>query len=199
MYLKDMLKSLFSPPLLAFFFLCFAFPAHAQDFNGVSDTAQISHEYKALEQGISFSIWDQWQLNSKEQNKGSLTLNFTRKAIVIDGISYVATFSFIAETLKGAQDIRTYSTQRLVFFQNQKEFELLKTFTSSDGRFSVPYTIGYEAQYSDSKSNVHRLWILHGLNNRSRSGLQAFSDVPEEIWPILEEEITAIWRSLQYQ
>lgn len=194
-----MVKGLYFTQILIFFYFGLVLQGHSQDFNTPVDTALTTNQFTAQDQGISFFISDQWVLQSKDQNKGCLTLNFIRKPLVVDSVSYVATFSFIAETLKGPQDIRTYSTQRLAFFQKQKEFELLKNFTSSDGRFSVPYTIGYEARYTDSKGNPHRLWILHGLNQRSKSGLQAFSDVPEEVWPVLEEEITAIWRSLQYR
>ncbi len=108
-----------------------------------------------------------------------------------------ATFSILVEKVKPSTSIKDYSLKNMSFFKQQKDFKLKKAFTDSDGRFSLPYTIGYEAEYVDEKGVKHHLYILHTIEFNHAA--QLLLDFPFELQEFYEEEQTNIIKSLRYE
>ncbi|MDB5274355.1 MAG: hypothetical protein JWO58_2722 [Chitinophagaceae bacterium] len=108
-----------------------------------------------------------------------------------------ATLSVLVEHIKPTTSIKEYSTKGLLFFQKQNGFKLKKTFVDTDGKFTLPYTIGYEAEYIDVNNQKHHLYILHTIE--FNHGAQVLMDFPYEQYFLYEEEQTKILQSLRYE
>lgn len=108
-----------------------------------------------------------------------------------------ATLSILVEHIKPSTSIRDYSIKGLQFFQKQNGFKLKKTFVDTDGRFTLPYTIGYEAEYLDAQGQKHHLYILHTIE--FNHGAQILMDFPYEQYSLYEDEQNQIMRSLRYE
>ena len=108
---------------------------------------------------------------------------------------HVATFSYKVEKVKAYTDIQRFSTAQLMSFNHLEGFKILKSFTSSDGRFSLPYTVGYEAVYWDEHKIKHHLYLLHSI--QETYGISIMLDFPDEYHRLYEEEQVAILHSIQ--
>lgn len=138
-----------------------------------------------------------WSAAQVKQTKSEATIyTYTRK-LGEKKKSSQATLSILVEHIKPSTSIREYSTKGLQFFQKQNGFKLKKTFVDTDGRFTLPYTIGYEAEYSDAQGQKHHLYILHTIE--FNHGAQVLIDFPYDQYFLLEEEQTQIMRSFRYE
>ena len=147
-------------------------------------------------QKASFRIPAAWTCVAKEGKKPVYAWTYNRTAYKLkSGKSISPSLSCVVEPATNA-DIRQYSTASLGFFKSLNGFKILKVITHSDGVLQIPYAIGYWATYTDAANVPHRLMIVHALNHGT--GLKFFIDVPEESFPALEEEITAIVHSLRF-
>jgi len=108
-----------------------------------------------------------------------------------------ATFSIFVEKVKPSTSIKDYSLKNLAFFKQQKNFQIKKAFTDSDGRFTLPYTIGYDASYEDAKGVKHHLYILHTIEFNHAA--QLLIDFPFDQQDLYEEEQTQVIKSLRYE
>jgi len=108
-----------------------------------------------------------------------------------------ATLSILVEHIKPSTTISEYSLKGLQFFQKQNGFKIRKTFIDTDGKFTLPYTICYDAEYNDAQGQKHHLYILHTIE--FNHGAQFMIDFPMEFFESYEEEQTDILRSLRYQ
>lgn len=136
---------------------------------------------------------------SYQDKKRSIEIvNFERKPIQTDsGKTLAATQSCKVEPARGT-DIKNYSLNSLAFFQKKKGFKISKTFTHSDGLLQLSYAVGYWATYLDDSNVLHKVVIVHGIHPKG-FGIQFFIDCPDAVFAVLEEEIAAQIRSLQYK
>ncbi|HSZ72837.1 MAG TPA: hypothetical protein VK750_09170 [Cytophagaceae bacterium] len=140
---------------------------------------------------------DKWSPAQLKKTKSESTIyTYTRK-LTEDKKTGQATLSVLVEHIKPSTSIKEYATKGLLFFQKQNGFTIKKTFVDSDGRFSIPYTIGYDAEYKDAKGAKHHLYILYTIE--FNHGAQWLMDFPLEQYPLYEEEQSQIIRSLRYE
>jgi hypothetical protein len=133
----------------------------------------------------------------KDKRTGTEFINFQRIPVHIDSLKlFVVTQSCKVENARGA-DIKAYSVPRLAMFQKKKDFKIVKTFTNSDGLLKVAYSIGYWAYYTDESNTIHKIVIIHGIHP-SGFGFQFFIDCPKDVFPALEQEITAQISSIRF-
>ena len=138
-----------------------------------------------------------WSAAQIKQTKSESTIyTYTRK-LGEKKKAPQATLSILVEHIKPSTSIREYSTKGLQFFQKQNGFKLKKTFVDTDGRFSLPYTVGYEAEYIDAQGQKHHLYILHTIE--FNHGAQVLIDFPNDQYAAYEEEQTQIMRSFRYE
>ena len=57
--------------------------------------------------------------------------------------------------------------------------------------------MGYWAYYTDENDIIHKVVIIHGIHPNG-FGFQFFIDCPKDIFPKLEQEITAQIRSIRF-
>ncbi|MDB5255317.1 MAG: hypothetical protein JWM14_12 [Chitinophagaceae bacterium] len=139
----------------------------------------------------------EWSSAQIKQTKSESTIyTYTRKLGEKKKVPQ-ATLSVLVEHIKPSTSIREYSTKGLQFFQKQNGFKLKKTFVDTDGNFSLPYTIGYDAEYIDVVGQKHHLYILHTIE--FNHGAQVMIDFPMEYFEQYEAEQTAILKSFRYQ
>jgi hypothetical protein len=141
------------------------------------------------------SAWSKANI-AKTKNDASI-YTYTRTVFRGKKKDKQATFSIFVEKVKPSTSIREYSLKGLRFFEQQKDFKLNKAFTDSDGRFSIPYTIGYDAEYSDQNGVKHHLYILHTIEFNHAA--QMLLDFPVEYQEEYEDEQLAIMKSLRYE
>jgi hypothetical protein len=165
------------------------FPLHAQDSTRTEYLKDIHLQFE-----LPLTTWSTAQV--KQTKSGSTTYTYTRP-VGEKKKSAQATLSVLVEHIKPSTSIRAYSTRGLQFFQRQNGFQLKKTFIDTDGRFTLPYTIGYEAEYLDAKGEKHHLYILHTIE--FNHGAQVLIDFPYAQYILYEEEQTQIMRSLRYE
>jgi hypothetical protein len=122
---------------------------------------------------------------------------YTRKLSIANKKSGKATLSILVEKVKPSTSIKEYSMKNMAFFERQNGFKITKAFTSSDGRFDLPYTVGYEAEYIDANGLKHHLYILHTIEFNHAA--QWLMDFPYAVHEIYEEEQTRIIKSLRYE
>jgi hypothetical protein len=160
--------------------------------------AQDSTRIETLEDiHIKFELPQAWSAAQIKQTKSESTIyTYTRK---LGGNKKApqATLSILVEHIKPSTSIRDYSIKGLQFFQKQNGFKLKKTFVDTDGRFTLPYTIGYDAEYLDANGQKHHLYILHTIE--FNHGAQVLIDFPYDQYFLYEEEQTQIMRSLSYE
>ncbi|MDF2456231.1 MAG: hypothetical protein K0R51_2224 [Cytophagaceae bacterium] len=138
-----------------------------------------------------------WSEAQVKQTKSESTIyTYTRK-LAEKKKAGQATLSILVEHIKPSTSLRDYSTKGMQFFQKQNGFKLKKTFVDTDGRFTLPYTIGYEAEYLDAQGQKHHLYILHTIE--FNHGAQILIDFPYEQYFLYEEEQSQIIRSLRYE
>lgn len=146
---------------------------------------------------IRFELPMNWTQASIQKTKSQSTIyTYTRK-LAGQEKSSKATLSILVEHIKPSTSIRDYSLAGLKFFKQQKGFRINKTLVDSDGRFSLPYTVAYEAEYFDGENQKHHLFILHTIE--FNHGAQLMIDFPSKEYGIYEEELNAIVKSLRYQ
>jgi hypothetical protein len=148
---------------------------------------------------IQYQIPMEWTEISdfKDKRTGTEFINFQRIPVHIDSLKlFVVTQSCKVENARGA-DIKSYSVPRLAMFQKKKDFKIVKTFTNSDGLLKVAYSIGYWAYYTDENNTIHKIVIIHGIHP-SGFGFQFFIDCPKDVFPALEQEITAQISSIRF-
>lgn len=153
-----------------------------------------------LGNAVQYQTSAEWTITSShlDKKRGVEVVNFERKAIQTDsGKAFAATQSCKTEPARGA-DIKNYSLNSLGFFQKKNGFNIAKTFTHSDGMLQLSYAVGYWASYLDESNVLHKVVIVHGIHPKG-FGVQFFIDCPEAIFLVLEEEITAQVRSIQYK
>lgn len=139
----------------------------------------------------------EWSKAQIQQTKSESTIyTYTRK-LGEKKKAAQATLSFLVEHIKPSTSISEYSTKGLQFFQKQNGFKLKKTFIDTDGRFTLPYTIGYEAEYLDAQGQKHHLYILHTIE--FNHGAQLLMDFPYDQYSLYEDEQHQIMRSLRYE
>ena len=169
-------------------FLSLAFSVDAQD----STRTEILQDIH-----IKFELPQAWSKPQIKQTKSESTIyTYTRK-LGEKKKATQATLSVLVEHIKPSTSIRDYSTKGLQFFQKQNGFKLKKTFVDTDGRFTLPYTIGYEAEYLDAQGQKHHLYILHTIE--FNHGAQILIDFPYDQYSLYEEEQNQIMRSLRYE
>lgn len=142
---------------------------------------------------LPIADWSEAQL--KRTKSESTIYTYIRKLKEKKGAQ--ATLSILVEHIKPTTSITEYSNKGLSFFQKQNGFKIKKTFIESDGRFSLPYTIGYEAEYTDVKGGKHHLYILYTIE--FNHGAQLLIDFPYEYYSAYEEEQNSILHSLRYE
>jgi hypothetical protein len=146
---------------------------------------------------LKFELDKEWSAPQIKQTKSESTIyTYTRKLSEKKKAAQ-ATLSVLVEHIKPSTSIKQYSTKGLQFFQRQNGFKLKKTFIDTDGRFTLPYTIGYEAEYIDAQGQKHHLYILHTIE--FNHGAQVLIDFPYEQYFLHEEEQTQIMRSFRYE
>lgn len=160
--------------------------------------AQDTTRTEALEDiHLKFELPVSWSKAQIKQTKSeSAIYTYTRKLGEKKKASQ-ATLSILVEHIKPSTTIREYSTKGLQFFQKQNGFKLKKTFIDTDGRFTLPYTVGYEAEYLDAQGQKHHLYILHTIE--FNHGAQILIDFPYDQYTAYEEEQTQIIRSFRYE
>jgi hypothetical protein len=141
---------------------------------------------------------DTWSKPELTKTKSqSQIYTYTRKLSAGNKKSGKATLSILVEKVKPSTSIKEYSMKNMAFFDRQNGFRITKAFTSSDGRFDLPYTIGYEAEYLDANGVKHHLYIIHTIEfNHAAQWLMDFPDAVHELY---EEEQTRIIKSLRYE
>jgi hypothetical protein len=146
---------------------------------------------------IKFELRQEWSAAQIKQTKSESTIyTYTRKLGEKKKASQ-ATLSVLVEHIKPSTSLRDYSTKGLQFFQKQNGFKIRKTFVDTDGRFTLPYTIGYDAEYIDAQGQKHHLYILHTIE--FNHGAQVLIDFPYDQYFLYEEEQTQIMHSLRYE
>ena len=146
---------------------------------------------------IKFELPQEWSSAQIKQTKSESTIyTYTRK-LCGNKKTPQATLSILVEHIKPSTSIREYSMKGLQFFQKQNGFKLKKTFVDTDGRFTLPYTIGYDAEYLDANGQKHHLYILHTIE--FNHGAQVLIDFPYDQHVAYEEEQTQIMRSFRYE
>jgi len=149
---------------------------------------------------IQYQIAMEWTeiSNFKDKRIGTEFINFQRIPIQTysDSAKFIVTHSCKVENARGA-GIRAYSLPRLAMFQKKKDFKIVKTFTNSDGLLKVAYSIGYWAYYTDENNIIHKIVIIHGIHPNG-FGFQFFIDCPKNVFPALEQEITAQISSIRF-
>lgn len=173
-------------------FLCLsiglAFSVKAQDSLRTENLADIH---------IQFELPEEWSKAQLKQTKSESTIyTYTRK-LGEKKKATQATLSVLVEHIKPSTSIREYSTKGLLFFQKQNGFKIRKTFVDTDGRFTLPYTIGYDAEYIDAQGQKHHLYIIHTIE--FNHGAQVLIDFPHEQFLLYEDEQNQIMRSLRYE
>ncbi|MBC7485908.1 MAG: hypothetical protein H7282_04070 [Cytophagaceae bacterium] len=164
------------------------FSAEAQDSLRTEKLADIH---------IQFELPLAWSSASIKQTKSESTIyTYTRKLGEKKKASH-ATLSVLVEHIKPSTSIREYSTKGLQFFQKQNGFKIKKTFIDTDGRFTLPYTIGYDAEYMDAQGQKHHLYIIHTIE--FNHGAQVLIDFPYDQYFLYEEEQNQLMRSLRYE
>lgn len=149
---------------------------------------------------VQYQIAMEWTEISdfKDKRTGTEFINFQRIPIQTysDSAKFIVTHSCKVENARGA-NIKAYSVPRLAMFQKKKDFKIVKTFTNSDGLLKVPYSVGYWAYYTDENNIIHKIVIIHGIH-RNGFGFQFFIDCPKDVFPALEQEITAQISSIRF-
>ncbi|WP_018341582.1 hypothetical protein [Cytophaga aurantiaca] len=148
---------------------------------------------------VQYQISMEWTEISdfKDKRTGTEFINFQRIPIQTDTAKlFVVTQSCKVENARGA-GIKAYSVPRLEMFKKKKDFKIVKTFTNSDGLLKVAYSIGYWAYYTDENNIVHKIVIIHGIH-KNGFGFQFFIDCPKDVFPALEQEITAQISSIKF-
>lgn len=167
--------------------LCLFFSVKAQDSLHIEKLEDIN---------IQFELPVTWSSALIKRTKSESTIyTYTRKLGEKKKASQ-ATLSVLVEHIKPSTSIREYSTKGLQFFKKQNGFKIKKTFVDTDGRFTLPYTIGYDAEYIDAQGQKHHLCIIHTIE--FNHGAQLLMDFPYEQSVLYEEEQNAILRSLKY-
>lgn len=175
--------------IILIFALChLAFVLNAQDSTRTETLKDIY---------IKFELPQVWSEAQMKQTKSESTIyTYTRK-LGEKKKAAQATLSILVEHIKPSTSIRDYSTKGLQFFQKQNGFKLKKTFVDTDGRFTLPYTIGYEAEYLDAQGQKHHLYILHTIEFNHAA--QVLIDFPYEHYFLYEEEQNRFMQSLRYE
>lgn len=172
-----------------FLYLVGAFSLKAQDSLRTENLEDIHIKFELKQ--------PEWSSAQIKQTKSESTIyTYTRK-LGEKKKAAQATLSVIVEHIKPSTSIREYSTKGLQFFQKQNGFKLKKTFVDTDGRFTLPYTIGYEAEYLDAQGQKHHLYIIHTIE--FNHGAQILMDFPYDQYFLYEEEQNQIMRSLRYE
>ena len=175
--------------------ILFSFLTYAQSNN--TDNPLTTVEVGRIIQYQSSGDWIKTSFY-QDKKRSIEIVNFERKGIQTDSSkTYVATQSCKVEPAVG-KDIKSYSLSSLGFFQKKNDFKITKTFTHSDGMLQLSYAVGYWANYTDDSGLLHKLIIVHGIHPKGY-GIQFFIDCPDVIFSVLEEEITAQIRSIQYK
>ncbi len=175
---------------ISFFCLCIAvgFSVRAQDSLRTEKLADIHIQFELP------LAWSHAQI--KRTKSESIIYTYTRK-LGEKKKEPQATLSVFVEHIKPSTFIREYSTKGLQFFQKQNGFKIKKTFVDTDGRFSLPYTIGYDAEYIDAQGQKHHLYIIHTIE--FNHGAQVLIDFPYKQYSLYEEEQNQIMRSLRFE
>lgn len=139
----------------------------------------------------------EWKLLDRQKNKNTELFSYARTPIVSGDKTITPTLTVMVDQLSGYTDLRAYSQRKLSPLEKQKEFNIEKVFTSSDGMLQLPYAIGYKTTYKDSSANKHVLYVIHGIKNTK--GIQLWLDITSELYDEYEEELTSIIRSMGYQ
>ncbi len=140
-------------------------------------------------------VWSKADV-TKTKNESKI-YTYTRTLAKDNKKSAKATLSVLVEKIKPSTSIKDYSLKSMAFFQQQNGFKINKAFTSSDGRFNLPYTVGYEAEYLDGNHVKHHLYILHTIEFNHAA--QWLMDFPADQQTQYEEEQTRIIQSLRYE
>ncbi len=176
--------------ILLIFALCnLAIVSYAQDSTRTETLEDIHIKFE-----LPQALWSEAQV--KQTKSESTIYTYTRK-LGEKKKTTQATLSLLVEHIKPSTSLRDYSITGLRFFEKQNGFKIKKTFVDTDGRFSMPYTIGYDAEYLDAAGQKHHLFILHTIE--FNHGAQIMIDFPMEYFESHEAEQAAIIRSFRYQ
>lgn len=178
--------------ILAFLTLCLNVSVQAQD-SVVYVTQSLADINLRFE--LPADVWSKPDVTKTKSESKIYT--YTRKLAQDQKKSAKATLSVLVEKVKPSTSIKDYSLKSMAFFQQQKGFKINKAFTSSDGRFNLPYTVGYEAEYLDGNQVKHHLYILHTIEFNHAA--QWLMDFPADQQAQYEEEQTRIIQSLRYE
>ena len=177
--------------LIAYLFLSIislSFSLKAQDSLRTEKLADIN---------IRFELPPAWSNAQIRPTKSESTIYTYARKLGENKKASQATLSVLVEHIKPSTSIREYSTKGLQFFQKQNGFKIKKTFVDTDGRFTLPYTIGYDAEYIDAQGQKHHLYIIHTIE--FNHGAQVLIDFPYDQYFLYEEEQNQIMRSLRYE
>jgi hypothetical protein len=189
---KISLKRLFlfnCPPMqkiLLYFFLFFSgFNLSAQDF--------FIKECK-----LKLTLPDkEWKLGDKKEGKASVLYKFKRTTLKDSSDKKITPeIVVISENIKSYTDLKTYSIAKQKPYANLKNYKVEKVFTESDGMLKLTYAIGHKASYTDADSIKHVFYFIHAV--RDGKGVQVIMDVPADFFEVMEEDFTAVIRSLEY-
>lgn len=173
--------------------------AHSVFVKG-QDTSRVLYRTEALADiNLKFELPSVFWTKAKiiKTKNDSKIYTYTRALTSQKKKRSAASISIFVERVKPSTSIRDYSLKSLRFFEQQKEFKLKKAFTDSDGRFSIPYTIGYDAEYADEQGAKHHLYILHTIEFNHAA--QLLIDFPFDDQDEYEDEQLAILKSLRYE
>ena len=164
------------------------------------DSSSVLYRTEFLEDiNLKFELPSEFWTKAKlvKTKNGSKIYTYTRELSGQKKKNSQASFSVFVEHVKPSTSIKDYSLKSLRFFEQQKEFKLKKAFTDSDGRFSIPYTVGYDAEYADEHGTMHHLYILHTIEFNHAA--QLLIDFPFSSQELYEDEQAQILKSLRYE
>lgn len=170
--------------------LCCCSPLLAQESGYRTETLEDIH----IKFELPESVWSEAQV--KHTKSESVIYTYTRQ-LGKEKKAPQASLSVLVEHIRPSTSISAYSMQGLKFFQQQNGFRILKTLTDRDGKFTLPYTVGYDAQYRDASGALRRLFILHTIE--FNHGAQVLIDFPEEVFEAYEEERDALLHSFRLE
>lgn len=102
------------------------------------------------------------------------------------------------EPVKPYTPLTEYSVfKQTGFAERLKNYKVEKTFTNSDGMLKMSYAIGNKARYEDEEGVKHTFYFIHLVEETK--GVQILIEVPSAGFPLYEEELTSIIRSLEYK
>ncbi|HVT84178.1 MAG TPA: hypothetical protein VHD35_03205 [Chitinophagaceae bacterium] len=171
--------------LILLAFASAVYTSYSQDSSGLS--------YSFKEAGISIKLPNsKWYLADSEENNSRAVYIFKREAITDNSNTHVIpNIAVIIEDVDENTDVIEYSIVK----RTKTPFDVSETFIHGDGKINYENAVGYKGSYTDQRSILHTIYVVHAINKNK--GIQLILDTTSETFAEIDREFLAVLKSLK--